>query len=293
MFPSLAPRITRKNMKSLDRQRLKFKGSPHSLIALAGILLYLAAFSEICWSAPSPANLCYTWIQKTETRHQLPQHLLAAIARIESGRLNKTKKKVEPWPWTINVNGQGYFFASKEAALKAIQRFQARGIKNIDVGCMQVNWAHHGHAFSSIAQALEPAQNVAYAARFLKRLKQAHTSWDKAVAHYHSATPFYHIPYHQKVYRAWLHEQGNSSSKPFDNRKLLKPFTGLLSPSLSGLLSRTRGLPVGKGVRRQFLMKAATLHNDPVRLRHIRSYKENAAHPSGVRILRGTGYKAS
>ena len=37
--------------------------------------------------------------------------------------------------------------------------------------------------------ALEPAHNVAYAARFLKQLRQETESWSRATAHYHSRDP--------------------------------------------------------------------------------------------------------
>ena len=44
-----------------------------------------------------------------------------------------------PWPWTIDVEGQGSFLPNKAAAIAAVQALQARGIQSIDVGCVQIN----------------------------------------------------------------------------------------------------------------------------------------------------------
>jgi hypothetical protein len=68
---------------------------------------------------------------------------------------------------------------------------------------MQVNLGYHGHAFASLAEALEPATNVDYAARFLKRLREETRSWDRATARYHSAHPARGKAYRDRVYRLW------------------------------------------------------------------------------------------
>jgi hypothetical protein len=67
---------------------------------------------------------------------------------------------------------------------------------------MQVNLRYHPEAFATLDDALDPAENVAYGADFLLRLRAARGSWRKAVAHYHSATPSRYRPYTAKVYSA-------------------------------------------------------------------------------------------
>ena len=63
-----------------------------------------------------------------------------------------------------------------------------RGIKLIDLGCMQIN--HHYHNprrnFESPAHMLDPALNVEYAARFLRELRDREGDWTRAVARYHA-----------------------------------------------------------------------------------------------------------
>ena len=68
------------------------------------------------------------------------------------------------------AEGEGRYFPTKNEAVAAVRELQLRGIRNVDVGCMQVNLMHHGDAFESIEAALEPEINVAYGARYLAAL---------------------------------------------------------------------------------------------------------------------------
>lgn len=149
------------------------------------------------------ANMCIPHMAHIEKKHGIPGQLLTAIAQVESGRWNKKSKTREPWPWAVHAEGKGHFFATKADAIQAVRKMLNRGVTNIDVGCMQINISHHGHAFQSLSHMFDPAQNVAYAGKFLKGLKGKASSWFHAVAHYHSATPVHHIPYRKKVYEAW------------------------------------------------------------------------------------------
>ena len=149
------------------------------------------------------AKLCTRYLPRHEREYGIPVHLLAAIASTESGRFNHALGINLPWPWTINVEGKGYFFDTKEQAIAAVQQFQQRGYQSIDVGCMQVNLHHHPNAFASLEEAFEPAYNVAYAAQFLKQNFLEEGSWRKATADYHSHTLIYGEPYAQMVYGAW------------------------------------------------------------------------------------------
>jgi hypothetical protein len=149
------------------------------------------------------AKLCTRQLPHYEREYGIPTHLLSAIASTESGRYHQGLGLRIPWPWTINVEGKGYFFKSKEEAIAAVRKYQARGVQSIDVGCMQVNLVHHAHAFSSLDQAFEPQFNVAYAASFLRSLYEEERSWKKAAADYHSKTPVLGSQYAGLVYDSW------------------------------------------------------------------------------------------
>jgi hypothetical protein len=114
---------------------------------------------------------------------------------------------VHPWPWTINAEGEGHYFATKAEAIAAVQALQARGVRSVDVGCMQVNLMHHPEAFASLDQAFDPAANAAYAAHFLTQLFAQSSNWERATADYHSATPGLGEDYQHKVAAVLPEEQ--------------------------------------------------------------------------------------
>jgi hypothetical protein len=150
----------------------------------------------------SPGLLCRQSIAAAERGSGIPPHLLAAIGRVESGRRDLVTGDFNPWPWTANAEGQGFFYDSRAAAVAAVRAMQARGIRSIDVGCMQVNLMHHPDAFASLDVAFDPLANTAYAARFLKELYAQSGDWTKATAAYHSATPDIGAEYQRKVLAA-------------------------------------------------------------------------------------------
>ena len=153
--------------------------------------------------AGSGAGPCAGLIAAAEKREKIPDHLLAAISHAESGRAHPETGEIIAWPWTINAGGAGYYFATKAEAIAKVKQLRAKGITSIDVGCMQVNLHFHPHAFDSLDEAFDPAANVAYAAAFLRDLREANRSWSRAVMMYHSATRKFAYPYRRRVYDLW------------------------------------------------------------------------------------------
>lgn len=156
--------------------------------------------------AEDQTRLCRTAIRAAERANGIPQALLSALGRVESGRRDPATGNFGPWPWTINAEGRGQFFSSKAEAIAAVRRLQAEGVRSIDVGCMQVNLRHHPDAFASLEDAFDPAKNAAYAARFLASLHEASKNWLQAAAHYHSHTPELATAYQRRVMAAWPEE---------------------------------------------------------------------------------------
>jgi Transglycosylase SLT domain len=163
---------------------------------------------------PSPSAQCDTAIVGAERSQHLPFRLLGAIAEVESGRPDPGGK-VRPWPWTINVEGRGEFFASKQQAIEAVRAVQAQGVRSIDVGCMQANLMHHPNAFASLDAAFDPTANAIYAARFLNTLYGGSGSWVQATAAYHSQTPAIGADYQQRVMARWDHPRWDQQGRPF------------------------------------------------------------------------------
>lgn len=110
------------------------------------------------------------------------------------------------------TNGpDGRFFPTKAEAIAHVRHLQARGITNIDVGCMQINLHHHPDAFDNLDTAFDPKANAAYAASFLSDLFGAHKTWGEAIRRYHSSNAKFNRPYHAKVARAWNAARQNSA----------------------------------------------------------------------------------
>ncbi len=153
--------------------------------------------------AEDPSALCESAIAGAEYTGSLPAGMLHAIAMVESGRYDETKKAVRPWPWTINAQGVGHYYTSKADAIGAVRDLQMHGIKSIDVGCAQVNLMFHPDAFASLDEAFDPIANAVYAAKFLNRLRAPGDDWAKAIAAYHSATPALGDAYRVMVMTRW------------------------------------------------------------------------------------------
>ena len=150
----------------------------------------------------TPSEMCEAAIVDAESGQKLPARILHAISIRESGRVDQTGR-AHPWPWTINFEGTGHFFASKDEAIAAVRAIQAGGGQSVDVGCMQINLMHHAGAFQSLEDAFDPQANAAYAARFTKSLFGMMGDWGYAIAAYHSRTPGVGEPYRDGVVATW------------------------------------------------------------------------------------------
>ncbi|QEW22763.1 Transglycosylase SLT domain protein [Marinibacterium anthonyi] len=95
---------------------------------------------------------------------------------------------MQPWPWAVNVSGEGYWFDDEDAALAFAFRQHKNGVRNFDVGCFQINYRWHGDAFVSIEDMFDPEANALYAARFLAELHHEFGEWEGAAGAYHSRT---------------------------------------------------------------------------------------------------------
>ncbi len=174
-------------------------------ILMFGLWMLAPGLAEAAPAAGVPAETrasCAEAIAAAESAFALPPGLLDAIARVESGRADPTGR-VAAWPWTLDVEGQGSFYETKAQARDRLVSLRDQGVRSIDVGCLQVNLMHHPDAFASVDDALEPALNARYAARYLTELRAQFGNWPAAIAAYHSSTPALGVPYQMKVEAAW------------------------------------------------------------------------------------------
>ncbi len=183
--------------------------------ALIALLTGVAALCALALAKPVAAapitpevfdlhkKSCVAPIARQERLNGIPAGLLNAVSLAESGRWDKQNAASFAWPWTVTAEGKGQFFASKAEAIAQVQSLRARGIRNIDVGCMQINMMYHPDAFANLEAAFEPESNVAYAAKYLRGLYDDTKSWIAAAGNYHSTTPEFHNRYRAKITELW------------------------------------------------------------------------------------------
>lgn len=116
---------------------------------------------------------------------------LYSIAVQESG-MRWRDGTFRPWPWTLNINeGKNGIkpgarrYANKQAAEQALMHLIRLGIRNVDVGIMQVNLYWHGDKVANDTQLLDPKTNINVAAGYLKDLNTKNNV-SKTVADYHA-----------------------------------------------------------------------------------------------------------
>ncbi|MEM7090329.1 MAG: lytic transglycosylase domain-containing protein [Pseudomonadota bacterium] len=160
---------------------------PIQLIPISTILaLLLTAQAGFALPDRHLTGLCDQAARAASRTEGVPLDVLRAIARVETGRTQDGT--LHPWPWTVNVEGQGYWFTSEQEAKSYVLQIFKAGKRSFDVGCFQINYRWHGKAFRSIDAMFDPDENAAYAARFLKDLYTELGSWPDAAGAYHSRT---------------------------------------------------------------------------------------------------------
>ncbi len=152
------------------------------MIRALGIALALAFTSVSAEGIP----LAY---RKVAAEYVIPVSTLYAIALTES-RMSIGKGVRRPWPWTLNVAGEGLRFGSRRAAHAALVRYLKSGERAIDIGVMQVHWRYHSGKLGNSWKALDPYRNLRVGAVILRACYGEFGDWTKASGCYHSRTPW-------------------------------------------------------------------------------------------------------
>ncbi len=211
------------------------------LVAVLGHILLAGVQAQ---AEDAPSGLCMNAAEAAERAHGIPSGLLRAVGVVESGRA-AGGGVAAPWPWVLDVDGKGAFFMTRAAALSGLQSALSSGKASIDVGCFQVNLAQHPNAFRSPDEALDPALNANYAARFLASLRLSSPDWETAVARYHSASAI-GISYSASVMTAWTGRPFTEPAGPTPDPHVIHVafFMRLLRHSRSARTAAASGLPV-------------------------------------------------
>jgi hypothetical protein len=127
-------------------------------------------------------------------QYGVPVDVFFSIALQESGKSGRDK--FLPWPWTLNIDKKGHYFDTREEAeialLTAMEAAKQQGsVGRVAVGIGQIYMPSHVNQFVSPIQALDPTENLHYAARLLAdhyvyTLKNGAPDWWVAVGRYHT-----------------------------------------------------------------------------------------------------------
>jgi hypothetical protein len=184
------------------------------VLIVATLAIYLpVSMASAATSLPIPEfrHICQRATQHAEAKGALPQDLLTAISFAESGKWDAEEEAIIAWPWTVTSGGKGQYFPTKKSAIAHVRDLQSKGVRNIDVGCMQVNLRYHPDAFDTLEEAFDPNKNARYAAKFLGNLHRDHKSWSEAVRRYHSSDPSRGDSYRERVLNFWHKKQRTSA----------------------------------------------------------------------------------
>lgn len=147
---------------------------------LAAIGLLATTCSEAAATPPGGRLVCERFMMEAAREQDVPLGVLYAVGLTESGN------KGALHPYALNIEGKTVFAEDAGQAMALFARARKQGYRLIDLGCMQINYHYHGKEFASLERMLDPAENVAYAAKFLRELRRREGSWTMAVARYHA-----------------------------------------------------------------------------------------------------------
>lgn len=255
-------------------RRMKRRGA----VPVWRLLIFLAIWASILPGSaaarqdPRLSLLCYNAIDAVSRRSGVPREVMLAISLTETGR--KMDGDMRPWPWTVNMEGKGEWFDTRDAALAYVRRHFARGARSFDVGCFQINYKWHHQHFSSVEAMFDPVINTTYAAKFLSDLYAEKGNWAAAAGAYHSRTPKYANRYAKRFQRYVARLTGRPDTPVFTGHGSealelaaapspeqkpprwqpilnLSPGTRLKSPTKSPLGSLVQGQSGGAGLLRR------------------------------------------
>ncbi|WP_371212526.1 transglycosylase SLT domain-containing protein [Methylocystis sp. ATCC 49242] len=141
-------------------------------LAVCGVFSFSEAFAG--------ENVCEAEMIRASRENGVPVSVLYAVALTETGQRGALNA------YAMNIAGRPSFNAGLVEALATFDGARQRGVKLIDIGCMQINHHFHGRKFHSVEEMFNPRRNVDYAAHFLKDLHASEGSWTAAVARYHA-----------------------------------------------------------------------------------------------------------
>ena len=161
--------------------------------------------SILWWSTTAQSQPVPAGYHQVASEYGLPPTLLYAVALTESGQSSHSDGQFRPWPWALNIDGEGHYFQSRLMAWQALQVVLTETKASVDIGLMQISWRYHQSALGSSWQALDPYHNLRVAAAILRDCFAEHTNWIQIAGCYHAPNdPARADRYGQRVKAHWF-----------------------------------------------------------------------------------------
>lgn len=159
-----------------------------------GVVMLITSMSHIQPSAvlatddiPLSGVLAATpWATAAEA-FGLEVELLYGVALAESRRV-LDRHLSAPWPWTLNISGQGFYFDTRAEAEQALSKALTSSKGNIDVGPMQINTRYHTWRVGDPLLLLDPEVNLRIGAAILAESLARDSDPVIAVGLYHAGS---------------------------------------------------------------------------------------------------------
>ena len=146
--------------------------------ALFAVLQAFAMVSAVAQEVPPPAY------QLAAKEAGVPSPVLFAVALQESGAW--LHGRLMPWPWTLNIAGVPYRYATREAACTALRRALTEvPPTRLDAGLGQINVGYQAQRYDQPCELLDPYRNLAIAADILHEQHAPGEDWLLAIGRYH------------------------------------------------------------------------------------------------------------
>lgn len=151
--------------------------------ALWGACAALLATGASAFATP-PREVPPPAYQLAAQRAGVPAPVLYAVALQESG--TQLRGRLVPWPWTLNVAGKPYRYATRAEACAGLrQALKRTSATRIDAGLGQVNLGYHTQRYAQPCELLDPYRNLTIAAEILREQHTPGEDWLLAIGRYH------------------------------------------------------------------------------------------------------------
>lgn len=223
-------------------------------MCIVGFANALAAAPLAMRGDPDPSKMCTNAAILAAHKYGIPPSVMLAITLTETGHLRHGE--LVPWPWAVNIGGKGYWFESRPEAERFVKAAFAKGRRNYDAGCFQINRRWHPEAYPEPTTTFDANSSADYAARFLVSLFETSGDWSRAAGAYHSLTPKFAARYRARFDRIRV-SQMDADNKGQDT---LRQVALNLGPRLPGSLFLAPAQPTGQLIN--LGAQGASLWND-------------------------------